>query len=395
MFLHCCISNGRRFSRPRATLTTDYALRLSASLINRPEKEKKVHNGTRLSQFIMEEERRCPGATGDFSGLLGDIVSACKVIASSVANGALTDVLGDSGSINGQGEVQKKLDVIANDIMLRGNEWGGHLAAMASEEIDGIYAIPGRYPRGKYLLVFDPLDGSSNIALNVAVGSIFSILRCPEHTRQPSETDFFQPGTQQVCAGYAIYGPSTMLVLTTGQGVHGFTLDRQVGEFILTHPNLTIPANSQEFAINHSNARFWEPAVRRYVNECLAGTEGPRGANFNMRWIASMVAEVHRILMRGGVFMYPRDTRNQAQGGRLRLLYEANPMSFIVEQAGGVSTTGRERLMEVQPRELHQRVPVILGSRNEVERLVGYHQEEKEEAFSSPLFNTRTLFRQP
>ena len=353
-----------------------------------------MHNGTRLSQFIMEEERRCPGASGDFSGLLGDIVSACKEIASSVANGALTDLLGDAGSTNGQGEAQKKLDIIANDIMVRGNEWGGHLAAMASEEMEGVYAIPGRYPRGKYLLVFDPLDGSSNIALNVAVGSIFSILRSPESIRQPGEAAFLQPGTQQVCAGYAIYGPSTMLVLTTGQGVNGFTLDRQVGEFILTHPNLTIPADSQEFAINHSNARFWEPAVRRYVNECLAGTEGPRGANFNMRWIASMVAEVHRILMRGGVFMYPRDTRNQARGGRLRLLYEANPMSFVVEQAGGASSTGRERLMEVLPRELHQRVPVILGSRNEVERLVRYHHEESEEAFSSPLFNTRTLFRQ-
>jgi fructose-1,6-bisphosphatase I len=354
-----------------------------------------MHNGTRLSQFIMEEERRCPGATGDFSGLLGDIVSACKVIASRVANGALADLLGDAGSINGQGESQKKLDVIANEIMLRGNEWAGHLAAMASEEIDDIYAIPARYPRGKYLLVFDPLDGSSNIALNIAVGTIFSILRRPEHSKHPCATDFLQPGTQQVCAGYAIYGPATMLVLTTGLGVHGFTLDREVGEFILTHPNLTIPADSREFAINHSNARLWEPAVRRYVNECLAGADGPRGSNFNMRWIASMVAEVHRILMRGGVFMYPRDTRNQVQGGRLRLLYEANPMSFIVEQAGGAATTGRERLVEVQPRELHQRVPVILGSRHEVERIVRYHHEEKDEAIISPLFNTRTLFRLP
>ena len=353
-----------------------------------------MHNRTRLSQFIMEEERRCPGATGDFSGLLGDIVSACKVIANSVATGALANLLGDAGAVNVQGEAQKKLDVVANDIMLRWNEWAGHLAAMASEEIEDVYPIPSRYPRGKYLLLFDPLDGSSNIALNVAVGSIFSILRCPDYTRQPTEADFLQPGTEQVCAGYAIYGPSTMLVLTTGQGVNAFTLDRQVGEFVLTHPNLTIPVDSHEFAINHSNARFWEPAVRRYVNECLAGAEGPRGVNFNMRWIASMVAEVHRILMRGGVFMYPRDTRNQAQGGRLRLLYEANPMSFIIEQAGGASITGRERIMEVQPRELHQRVPVILGSRNEVELLMRYHREEREEAFTSPLFNTRTLFRQ-
>jgi fructose-1,6-bisphosphatase I len=328
-----------------------------------------------LTQFIIEEQRHIQGATGDFTSLLNDIVTACKQISSLVNKGALVGVLGSAESENIQGETQKKLDIISNDIFLGTNEWAGHLAAMASEEMDDIYHIPAKYPRGKYLLTFDPLDGSSNIDVNVSVGTIFSILRCPGNGENPSAEAFLQAGTEQVCAGYAIYGPSTMIVLTTGHGVNGFTLDQSIGEFVLTHPNITIPADTKEFAINASNMRFWEAPVKRYVDECLAGTTGSRDKDFNMRWVASMVAEVHRILTRGGIFLYPMDSKMKDKGGKLRLMYEANPMSFIIEQAGGASTTGRERIMEIQPSGLHQRVPVILGSKNEVERVTSYHKE--------------------
>ncbi|MHB9118761.1 MAG: class 1 fructose-bisphosphatase [Burkholderiales bacterium] len=332
-----------------------------------------MHNGTTLTQFIIEEQRRVVGATGDFTSLLNDVVTAIKVISNAVNKGDLIGVLGSAGSENIQGETQKKLDIITNDIMIRSNEWAGHLAAMASEEMEDIYSIPAQYPRGKYLLVFDPLDGSSNIDVNISVGTIFSILRCPEGVTNPTAADFLQPGTKQVAAGYALYGPSTMMVLTCGHGVNGFTLDREVGEFLLTHAAIQIKPDAREFAINASNERFWEAPVQRYVEECLQGKEGPRGENFNMRWVASMVAEVHRILMRGGVFLYPKDTKDPSKAGKLRLMYEANPMSFIVEQAGGLSSTGRERIMDIAPDDIHQRVPVILGSRNEVERIVSYH----------------------
>ncbi len=328
-----------------------------------------------LVQFIIEEQRHIPGATGDFTGLLSDVITACKIIAHTVRKGDLIGVLGSAGSENVQGETQKKLDIITNDIFIHANEWSGHLAAMASEEMDDIYPIPAKYPKGKYLLVFDPLDGSSNIDVNISVGTIFSILRAPEGIANPKADDFLQPGTKQVCAGYALYGPSTMLVLTTGNGVNGFTLDSDIGEFMLTHPNMSVPTDTTEFAINMSNQRFWEAPVQRYVDECVKGkTPGGREKNFNMRWVASMVAEVHRILTRGGIFMYPFDSKEPGKAGKLRLLYEANPMSFIVEQAGGLSSTGRERIMELKPTSLHQRVPVILGSKNEVERVLGYHK---------------------
>lgn len=338
-----------------------------------------MHNGTTITQFIIEEQRHIENASGDFTSLLNDIVTACKVISNAVNHGALVDVLGSADTENVQGETQKKLDIITNEVFLKTNEWAGHLAAMASEEMEEVYPIPKKYPRGKYLLTFDPLDGSSNIDVNVSVGTIFSVLRCPgECKSHPSPEAFLQPGTEQVCAGYALYGPSTMMVLTTGNGVNGFTLDQNIGEFVLTHPNMTIPADTREFAINASNMRFWEAPVKRYVDECLAGSTGTRGENFNMRWIASMVAEVHRILTRGGIFMYPLDEKMKTEGknGKLRLMYEANPMSFIVEQAGGASSTGRERIMELKPEDLHQRVPVILGSKNEVERVTAYHTEE-------------------
>jgi fructose-1,6-bisphosphatase I len=334
-----------------------------------------MHTGETITQFISEEQRRVGGATGEFTALLNDIVTACKYISNAVNQGALVGVLGTAGSENVQGETQKKLDVISNDMFIKCNEWAGHLAAMASEEMDDIYPIPAQYPKGKYLITFDPLDGSSNIDVNISVGSIFSILRCPEGVSNPTAEDFLQPGTKQVCGGFALYGPSTMLVLTTGNGVSGFTLDQNVGEFILTHPDMRIPEDTTEFAINMSNMRFWEEPIKRYVDECLAGTTGSRDKDFNMRWVASMVAEVYRILTRGGIFMYPKDTKDPSKAGKLRLLYEANPMSFIVEQAGGASYTGRERIMDIQPEDLHQRVPVILGSKNEVERVVAYHKE--------------------
>jgi len=332
-------------------------------------------SGKTVIQFIVEEQRANPGASGDLSGLLGDIISACKKISHLVGRIGLSGLGGYADSENVQGETQKKLDVISNEVMIDHLKWTGHLAAMASEENEEIIQIPARYPKGKYLICFDPLDGSGNIDINFSVGTIFSILRCPEKTKNPSLKDFMQPGTEQVCAGFCIYGPSTMLIMTTGRGVNGFTLDRDVGEFILTHPNMNIPKDTAEFAINVSNHRLWEEPVRRYIDECIQGVDGGREKNFNMRWNASMVAEIYRILTRGGIFMYPMDSRLVKQGGRLRLMYEANPMSFIVEQAGGLSWTGYQRIMEVQPQDIHQRVPVILGSKNEVERIVKYHLE--------------------
>ena len=348
-----------------------------------------------LSKFIIEEQRRL--ACGpELIALVNDIQTACKYIAVAVAKGALSGTRGTTDNVNVQGENQVPLDMISNDIMLKSCEWGGALAGMASEEMEEPYRIPAEHPRGRYLLVFDPLDGSSNLDVNVTVGTIFSVLRAPEGVTDPVAADFLQPGTEQVCAGYALYGPAAMIVLTLGTGVHGFTLDPDIGAYILTHPNLSIAPDTHEFAVNASNQRFWEPPVKRYVEECVAGKSGDREKDFNMRWIASLVAEVHRILMRGGLFMYPKDTKDPKRPGRLRLLYEANPMAMLVEQAGGAASTGRGRILEVRPETLHQRVPVILGSRNEVARLERYHAEYdrgEDQPFSSPLFNTRSLYR--
>ena len=346
-----------------------------------------------LTQFLIEERRRFPQASGDFNSLLLNVALCCKRISRKVAAGALGGFLGNGGDINVQGEAQKKLDVISNAIFVEGNNWGGYLAGMASEEMDLPYQIPDCYPRGRYLLVFDPLDGSSNIDVNVSVGSVFSVLRAPDAEQPVTQQDFLQAGTRQVAAGYAIYGPSTMLVLTVGNGVNGFTLCPQLGEFMLTHANLTVPADTHEFAINASNSRFWEEPVRHYVSECLAGRTGARGKDFNMRWIASMVAEAHRILMRGGVFLYPRDSKDSAMPGRLRLLYEANPIGFIMEQAGGRASTGRQPVMSVPPSSLHQRVGLIFGSRNEVERIERYHNAPQSQELPEPLFCERSLFR--
>jgi fructose-1,6-bisphosphatase I len=307
----------------------------------------------------------------DLRLLLEVVARACKGISHAVNKGALGDVLGSAGTDNVQGEVQKKLDIIANEVLIEANEWGGHLAAMASEEMEGIYVVPNRYPQGEYLLLFDPLDGSSNIDVNVSIGTIFSVLKKPEGGQGVSEQDFLQAGSKQVAAGYCIYGPQTTLVLTVGDGVAMFTLDREQGSFVLTQENVRIPEDTKEFAINMSNMRHWDAPVKRYIDECLAGKEGPRGKDFNMRWIASMVADVHRILTRGGVFLYPWDKREPDKPGKLRLMYEANPMGWLVEQAGGAATNGRERILDIQPKKLHERVSVILGSKNEVERVTG------------------------
>ncbi|MHB1676448.1 MAG: class 1 fructose-bisphosphatase [Sulfuriferula sp.] len=328
---------------------------------------------TTITQFLADEQSGHSVKNPDLLDLIGQVVTACKVISNAVNKGALAGVMGSLESENIQGETQKKLDVITNEIFTQTIERGGQLAGMASEEMDDVYQIPAQYPRGKYLLVFDPLDGSSNVDVNISVGTIFSVLRYKGNSDHPAAAEFLQPGTQQVAAGYALYGSSTMLVITTGHGVNGFTLDTNIGEFVLTHANMKIPADTKEFAINASNQRFWEAPVQRYVTECVAGKTGPRGRDFNMRWVASMVAEVHRILIRGGIFMYPKDNKDPAKAGKLRLMYEANPMSFIVEQAGGLSSTGRQRILEVQPEGLHQRVPVILGSKNEVEVVLSYH----------------------
>jgi fructose-1,6-bisphosphatase I len=353
---------------------------------------------TTLSKFLIDTLDRKPGpeAASGLSALLIDVAASIKTIAAALTRGALGGQHGSAQSVNTHGEEQKKLDLVTNDIFLQHCEWDGLLAGMVSEEMERVYAIPEPYPRGEYLLAFDPLDGSSNIDINGVVGSIFSVLRRGgDESGPPDDASFLRPGREQVAAGYAIYGPSTMLVLSVGNGTHGFTLERDVGNFVLTHSDIRIPEDSCEFAINASNERFWEPPVRRYVQECKDGRTGCRAQDFNMRWIASMVAEVHRILMRGGVFMYPRDFKTPEMEGRLRLLYEASPMSFIVEQAGGLSITGRERILDVEPEALHQRVPVILGSRNEVERIQRYHGEYdrgEDKPFTSPLFKERSLF---
>ncbi|MGZ3184622.1 MAG: class 1 fructose-bisphosphatase [Telluria sp.] len=328
-----------------------------------------------LTQYLVEEQRLHNNIPASLRLLIEVVARACKTISHSVGKGALGDILGSAETENIQGEVQKKLDVISNEILLEANEWGGHLAAMASEEMESIHPIPNRYPMGEYLLLFDPLDGSSNIDVNVSIGTIFSVLKAPEGMGAPSEKDFLQPGSQQVAAGYAIYGPQTMLVLTTGNGVNCFTLDREMGSWVLTQRDMKIPEATREFAINMSNQRHWHTPVQRYVGELLAGVTGPRAKDFNMRWIASMVADVHRILNRGGVFMYPADVRDTSKPGKLRLMYEANPMAFIVEQAGGAATDGTRRILDLQPEKLHQRVPVFLGSKQEVEVVTGYHQQ--------------------
>ncbi len=351
-----------------------------------------------LTRYTIEEEHRHPGSTGDFSGLLNVISTAVKVIANQVNKGALLGSQRVSGHTAVADDVQKNLNTLSNAVMIRETQWAGHLAAMVSEEMDEFYPVPARYRRGKYLLAFDPLDGSGNVDLNMTLGSIFSILRCPDTGADPLEDDFFQPGTEQVCAGIALYGPATVLVLTTGRGVDGFTLDREIGAFVLSHPQMRIPEQTTEFAINASNERFWEPPVKRYVKEVLDGATGRRGKDFTMHWVESLVAETFRILTVGGVYLDPRDTKAECRTGRLRLLYEANPIAFLVEQAGGAASTGYRPVQQVIPESLHQRVPLIFGSKREVDRIERYHAEHldgRSGSFDASLFTARSLFRTP
>ncbi|MGB7815777.1 MAG: class 1 fructose-bisphosphatase [Methylotenera sp.] len=331
-------------------------------------------NKLSLAQFLIEEQQRGHDSTAELAPLLEDVAVACKEISVAINQGALQGTMGSLDAQNVQGETQKQLDVICNDIFIAANSKRGHIAGMVSEELEQPNIPPQQSAHDKkYLLVFDPLDGSSNVNVNISVGTIFSVFRCPAGITQPQAGDFLQAGKQQICAGYALYGTSTILVFTTGHGVHGFTLDVETNTFFLTHPSMQIATDTNEFAINMSNYRFWQIPMQRYIDECLQGKEGVRGKDFNMRWVASMVAEIHRILVRGGVFMYPIDSKIKQQGGKLRMLYEANPMSFIVEQAGGASSTGYENIMNVTPTALHQRIGVIMGSKNEVGKVVGYH----------------------
>lgn len=324
------------------------------------------------------------------ASILLDVAKACIEIGALCNRGALAAVKADT-TTNVQGEDQKPLDVISNDLFLQHSLSNPALAGAASEEMED--CVPGTLG-GRYLLVFDPLDGSSNIDVNVSIGSIFSVLPHTGSSR-PTAADFYQPGSRQVAAGYALYGPATVLVISTGHGTHAFTLDRERREFVLSHASMRVPEDSSEYAINGSNERFWEAPVLRYINECRAGSQGPREHDFNTRWVASMVADIHRILTRGGIYLYPRDNRQPLRLGRLRLLYEGAPMALLIEQAGGRGSTGRQGLLDVVPTELHQRVPIIIGSRNEVERVERYHAAHdngEDQPFESPLFKERSLF---
>lgn len=350
-------------------------------------------NRTTLNQFLIEERQRHPAATGDLNSLINDVVTSCKLLADRLARGMLGQAPGTVDAQGNGNKAEQTLTDFANDVFVRSNEWGGHLAGVVSEDMEAPFAIPPAYRKGQYLLVFDCLEGLSDIDVNVPLGSIFAVLRAPRPGADATTADFLQPGRQQVCAGYAIYGPSTMLAITVGTGVHGFTLDARLGEFILTHPAMRVAAAGSEFAINASNSRFWEPAVKRYVTECMAGQLGPRQKDFNMRWVASLVAETHRILVRGGVFLHPRNGQEAQWAGQLQLLSKANPIAFLMEQAGGSASTGRERILDVVPTALHQRVPLIFGARDEVGIIEAYHRELSDENFDAPLFGSRGLFR--
>ena len=349
------------------------------------------HRRTTFSKFIIETVRRRPDGDMELTALLNDVMTACKLIAVAVSHGAGETAIGMRS-----GSPVEPPETVANQIMLSLCEFGGQLCGMASRALDAPYAIPAELPRGRYLLVFDPLDGASNIDVNMPVSTIFSVLRAPDGCTDPQPADFLRPGTEQVAAGYALYGPVSSLVITLGDGVHGFTLNREIGAYTLTHPRMSIPDDTREFAIDASNARFWEPAVRRYIEECVEGLSGPRGEDFAMRWIASMGAELHRILLRGGMFLSPRDSRDESQSGRVSLVFQANPLAMIVEQAGGCASTGRGRVLDITPDHMHRRVPLILGARREVARVEEHHatyDRGEPLEFKSPLFQTRSLFR--
>ncbi|SEL25501.1 class 1 fructose-bisphosphatase [Acinetobacter sp. DSM 11652] len=319
-----------------------------------------------LSQYLAQQQGNL---TPELSNVIETIAETCKTIDSALQKGALAGVLGSAGNENVQGEAQKKLDVISNDYLIDALKNNENVGGLASEELDEF--TPAQ-ENGKYLVLFDPLDGSSNIDINMCVGTIFSILPAKNSVTQAE--DFLQAGTEQVAAGYVLYGPSTMMALTVGAGTVFFTFDPESKTFLLTTENIQVDVDTKEYAINASNQRHWEEPIQRYIGELQAGKTSVREKDFNMRWVACMVGDIHRILCRSGIFLYPYDTKDPKKAGRLRLMYEANPMSMLMEQAGGASTTGRVRIMEIQPTELHQRVPVVIGSKNEVELVTAYHQ---------------------
>ncbi|MBU3551503.1 class 1 fructose-bisphosphatase [Polynucleobacter sp. MWH-Berg-3C6] len=325
---------------------------------------------TNFKQYLVSAKPKGAAIPAGLQDLLLAVVNTCSTLSHEVAQGALIGLLGSAGSGNVQGEVQQKLDIIANDQLMDGVKGCKSLAGLASEEMELPVPVQGT---GDYLLLFDPLDGSSNIDVNVSIGTIFSILKKQDPNAPLQTSDFLLSGRHQVAAGYVVYGPQTTMALTLGDGVVMFTLNKETGEFLLIKDAVTISPATKEFAINMSNMRHWADPVRRYVEECLAGTTGARDKDFNMRWIASMVADVHRVLSRGGVFMYPWDKRDPKKAGKLRLMYEANPMSFLVEQAGGASINGTQTIMDLQPTGLHERVSVMLGSKEEIDRLRQYH----------------------
>jgi len=322
--------------------------------------------GMTLTKFLLEEQRKFPGSSGNFTALFSDLGTAAKLVSREVRRAGLVDILGASGNRNIHGEEVQKLDELANETFIRAMEHGGHLAAMASEEMDDIIHVDGKYPKGNYLLLFDPLDGSSNIDVNISVGTIFSILKCKDGSKAGTK-DFLQPGSRQVSAGYILYGSSTMLVYTTGHGVHAFTLDQSVGEFLLSRENITIPEKGKIYSINEGNSKHWLPGTSAYIEKLKTG-----GKDVSARYVGSLVADFHRNLLKGGIFLYPADRKSEK--GKLRLLYEANPLSFIVEQAGGKSSNGVQRIMDVVPQELHQRTPLFIGSRADVEEAERYWQ---------------------
>jgi fructose-1,6-bisphosphatase I / sedoheptulose-1,7-bisphosphatase len=345
---------------------------------------------TTLSEFLTGERRRYPHATGELNALVIEVAFACKAIAARLAYGKLGEQFGEG--IMGDSEPPRRaLPAVADELFVRATEWGGHVAGMVSKDRAVPIAVRPDCPLGRYLLVFDALDGSADVDVNVTAGSLFSILRARNPETLATAGDYLQTGNSQLCAGYAVYGASTMLVLSVGSGTHGFTLEPHLGEFLLTHPHLRVARDTNEFAIDASNSRLWEPAIKRYIDECIAGSVGIRGKDFDMRWVASLVAETHRILLRGGVFLAPL----AGSGDRTspRLLHEANPVSFIIEQAGGAASTGHARILELAPNDLNHRVGLIFGARDEVERIEAYHRDHNLDEYDAPLFGDRGLFR--
>lgn len=326
------------------------------------------------------------------------IAEATQAISALTENGAINNnvgknIYGKLNSENVQGETQATLDVVSDEIFTACLAATGLVSGMVSEEVDLPITVENKSKQAEFLVIFDPLDGSSNVDVNVSIGTIFSILKAPNKANL-DEADYLISGQQQLAAGYALYGPCTMLVITVGNGTHGFTLDRASKQFLLTHPNMQVPVDTKEYAINSSNQRFWEPPIKRYITECKAGAAGRREKDFNMRWVGSMVADIHRILMRGGIYLYPKDSKDATKPGRLRLMYEANPMAMLIEQAGGAASTGRMRILDVTPEQIHQRIPIIVGSKNEVEHVVRYHDAyDKGNDEHLPLFNERTFYR--